>query len=178
VLFGLCARVMDEFHSSHIGKLAVMFKNHYGSTKPLYFRNSSAGLFKEYNDVSSFINRVFEKVISTPGMIYQVGTLGGKVNDVRFEKLSAYPHRAFDFVSELQAYWENPSQDKRLAEATTEILKISEQSGVARQYVNYCSLEFNDWQHAYYGENYTRLQAIKRKYDADNNIRHPQSVKV
>ncbi|HKC68065.1 MAG TPA: FAD-binding oxidoreductase, partial [Bacteroidia bacterium] len=137
--------VMDDFRSSRIGKLSVMLKNHYGSIKPLYFRNSSAGLFKTYDDVLPFINQVFEKVISTPGMIYQVSTLGGKVNDAEFEKTSSFPHRAFDFVTELQAYWENPSQNKRLAEATTEILKVGERNGVTRQYVNYCSLEFNDW---------------------------------
>jgi hypothetical protein len=111
-------------------------------------------------------------------MIYQVGTLGGKINDPGFEKLSSFPHRADNFVSELQAYWDIPAQDKKLADATSEILKITAQNGITTQYVNYCSLEFSNWENAYYGENYTRLQAIKCKYDPDNNIRHPQSIKV
>ena len=172
------ADLMDELHSTHEGKLEVMLKNYYGITHPIYFRNSSAGLFKGYDDVSGFISQIFEKIISTPGMIYQVGTLGGKINDPEFEKLSAFPHRAYSFVSELQAYWDSPSQDKRLAGTTSEILKITEQNGITRQYVNYCSREFNNWEKGYYGDNYSRLQAIKRKYDPDNNIRHPQSIKV
>jgi FAD/FMN-containing dehydrogenase len=172
------AEATDEFHSSHTGKLSKMLKNHYGSVKPLYFRNSSAGLFGNYEDISGFIGKIFEKIIDTPGMIYQVNTMGGKVKDTEFEKNSSYPHRNFDFVSELQAYWDKPAQDKRLAEATTEILEITRQQGITRQYVNYCSLEFSDWEKAYYGENYSRLQAVKRKYDPGNNIRHPQSIKI
>jgi hypothetical protein len=170
--------VTDEFHSSKVGKLAKMLKNHYGSLKPVYFRNSSAGLFKDYNDVATFIKDIFQKIIDTPGMIYQVNTLGGKINDAEFEKSSCYPHRAFNFVSELQAYWYVPSQENKLAEVTTEILKFSENNGVTKQYVNYCSLEFSDWENAYYGKNYSRLQAVKKKFDPDNNIRHPQSVKI
>jgi hypothetical protein len=172
------AGVMDEFHSTHVGQLDVMLRNYYGITHPIYFRNSSAGLFKGYSDVSGFIDQVFEKIISTPGMIYQVGTLGGKINDTGFEKLSAFPHRADNFVSELQAYWDIPAQDKKLADATTEILKITAQNGITTQYVNYCSLEFTHWENSYYGDNYARLQAVKRKYDPDNNIRHPQSIKA
>ena len=169
--------VCDEFRSSHTGTLQRMLRNYYGVGKPLYFRNSSAGLFKGYSDVAPFIKDIFEKVIATPGMIYQVNTLGGKINDPGFEKLSSYPHRGYDFVSELQAYANAPSQGKEQAAATTEILKITERHGISRQYVNYCSLEFSDWEHAYYGDNYSHLQAIKRKYDPNDNIRYPQSIK-
>lgn len=172
------AAVVDEYRSSHVGDLGKMLRNYYGISKPLYFRNSSAGFFKNYQEISGYINMVFEKIVSTPGMIYQVNTMGGKIKDSGFEKLSSYPHRSCDFLSELQAYWGNPSQDKRLADVTSQILNITEQHGITRQYVNYCSLEFSNWENAYYMENYSRLQEVKRKYDPDNNIRHPQSVKV
>jgi FAD/FMN-containing dehydrogenase len=172
------AGAVDEFHSSQPGSLARMLHNYYGRQGPVCFRNSSAGFFKDFNDISGFISQVFEITVHTPGMIYQVNTLGGKIKDGGFEKLSSYPHRAFDFVSELQGYCDNAAQDKRIAEATTQVLKITEQHGITRQYVNYCSLEFSNWENAYYGENYSRLQAIKRKYDPGNNIRHPQSIKV
>ena len=172
------AAVVDEFRSSHTGTLQRMLRNYYGVGKPLYFRNSSAGFFKSYADVAPFIKDIFEQVIATPGMIYQVNTLGGKINDAAFEKQSSYPQRAYDFVSELQAYASAPTHDDRQAVATTSILKITAQHGITRQYVNYCSLEFSNWEHAYYGDNYARLQAIKRRYDPNDNIRHPQSVKA
>jgi len=168
----------DEFRSSRIGTLERMVKNYYGVGKPLYFRNSSAGFFKGYGDVAPFIKDIFEKTIATPGMIYQVNTLGGKITDSGFEQGSSYPHRAFPFVSELQGYGTSAAHDQRIAGVTTEVLKITAGHGITRQYVNYCSLEFSNWEHAYYGDNYSRLQAIKRKYDPDNNIRHPQSIHV
>lgn len=111
-------------------------------------------------------------------MIYQVNTMGGKIKDAVFEKQSSYPHRAFDFVSELQGYSNSQLQHEKIAQATSEILKLTAKNGINTQYVNYCSLEFSNWENAYYGENYSRLQNIKRKYDPDNHISHPQSIKV
>lgn len=171
------ATVMDSFHSTHWEELHHILHNFSGIETPIYFRNSSAGLFKGYNDVSGYITDVFEKIISTSGMIYQVNTLGGKINDAEYEKRSAYAHRKFNFISELQAYWDRPAQDKKLADVTAEILKITEQHGITSQYINYCSLDFSNWESAYYGDNYSRLQAVKRKYDPNNIFRYPQSIR-
>jgi hypothetical protein len=170
--------LVDEFHSSKVKALAKALKNYYGFSHPLYFRNSSAGLYQNYSDVSSFITEVFEKTMNTPGMIFAVNTLGGKIKDAEFEKHSSFPHRAFNFVSELQAYGNNtPGQNDSLEAATDEILNLIAQNGISAQYVNYCSLKFKDWDKNYYGDNYPRLQAVKRKYDPNNNIRHPQSIR-
>ncbi len=176
-LLAQLSKVTDEFKSSKVNPLERMLRNYYGRKGPVYFRNSSAGYFKDYNDVAPFIKDIFAKTIATPGMIYQVNTLGGKIKDADYEKLSAYPHRAFDFVSELQGYCDSAAQEGRIAATTTEVLKITADHGITRQYVNYCSLQFDNWETAYYGTGYPRLQAIKRKYDPDNSIQHPQSVK-
>jgi hypothetical protein len=170
---------MEEFHKSKETALAQKIKNYYGASQPVYFRNSSAGFYHNYNDVSGFITQVFEKTMNTPGMIFAVNTLGGKIKDKEFEKHSSFPHRSFNFISELQAYGNNnPAQNKSLEEATDEVLSLIAQNGINAQYVNYCSLKFNDWGRSYYGDNYPRLQAIKRKYDPDNNIQHPQSIRL
>jgi Berberine and berberine like len=53
------------------------------------------------------------------------------------------------------------------------------QAGVISHYVNYPDLLFEDWPTAYYGgEKYARLQQLKQRYNPENRIRHPQSVRL
>jgi hypothetical protein len=168
----------DEFRAGPPTELSKMLKNYYGSLVPVYFKNSSAGLYKSFSDIEPFIEEVLEKTIHNPGMIYQVNTLGGKIADAGFEKVSCYPHRAYNFISEIQAYWETPAREEKLRQVSVEALEIFKNNGITTQYINYCSLDFEDWEKAYYGDNYSRLQSVKKKYDPDNFIRHPQSIKA
>jgi hypothetical protein len=168
----------DEFRSGPVSNdLAKSLKNYYGSLVPVYFKNESAGLYNGFDDVKDFIGDVLEKIIHNPGMIYQVNTLGGKIDDAEAEKVSCYPHRAYNFLSELQAYWDNPSREEKLKTVSQEILQLFSSNGINKQYFNYCSLDFPEWEKAYYGDNYARLQAVKKKYDPGNVIQHPQSIR-
>lgn len=171
------AKETDEFKAGVPTEISKKLKNYYGSLVPVYFKNSSAGLYKSFEDIEPFIGVVLDKIITNPGMIYQVNTLGGKVADAEFEKNSCYPHRAYNYISELQAYWETPSREEKLRQVSIEILNTISDNGITTQYINYCSLEFADWEKAYYGDNYPRLQAVKKKYDPENFIRHPQSIR-
>lgn len=169
---------MDEYRSDDPAELAGMLKHYYGSLVPVYFKNASAGFYKDFRDIEKFIDQVLERSMRTPGMIYQVNTLGGNIANPEFEASSCYPHREFNFLSELQAYWQQPSQEENLTAVSAEIQEIFRSNGVSSQYFNYCNLDFKNWQNAYYGKNYLRLQAVKNKYDPGNFIRHPQSITV
>lgn len=167
----------SQYKVSKNQKIASALKRYYGRKEPLYFKNASCGLFKNANDLSAIYNDIFLKVSKNPGIIFQINTLGGAINQPDFEKKGAYPHRNLNFLGELQAYWEQPKQEKRLITAFEEIQKLIKQNGISAHYRNYPDLNFSDWEHAYYGKNYQKLQEIKEKYDPENLFDYPQGIK-
>ena len=156
--------------------LKMIQKVFYGEKKPLYFKNASAGLYKSFDDVSNFIEDVLEKVTSTKDMIYQVNTVGGEISNPVFANASCYSHRDQNYLSELQTYWRQASQTDRMVKAFEEVQQIFYANGVKQQYRNYPDVNFKNWENAYYGENYARLQKVKSKYDPHNVFRYDQSI--
>jgi FAD/FMN-containing dehydrogenase len=156
--------------------LAKALQTFYGRQQPLYFKNASAGLYKSFDDIANCIGEVMATVHKTPGMIYQVNTLGGNITKAEFEVAASFPHRSYPFFSELQTYWENPKQEKHLLEKFEVVQKIFAANGISAQYRNYPDVNFTNWQQSYYGNNYARLQQVKLKYDPNNAISHPQSI--
>jgi hypothetical protein len=152
--------------------LAQALKVYYGRQQPMYFKNASAGLYKNFSGIEPFIDKALGIVTSTPGMIYQVNTLGGNIQNPEFEYLSAFPHRAYPYFSELQTYWETPKQEARLLERFEQVQQIFTSNGIAAQYRNYPDINFSNWPQMYYGGNYNRLQQLKNKYDAGNLFRY------
>lgn len=168
----------DEYKAGARLDLARKLKNYYGVKTPLNFRNSSAGFYKDFEHVSGCIDKVLKNIIDNKGMIFQINTLGGKIQDPEFEKVSCFPHRKYDYISEIQAYWTEDYKEMGLHLVTQDCLKLLKANNINAQYFNYCSLEFSNWQTAYYGDNYEKLREIKRKYDKDNSVKHPQSIEV
>jgi FAD/FMN-containing dehydrogenase len=158
--------------------LEPALKNYYGIQYPIYFKNSSAGYYTDYNQIKDFISSVLEKVISTPGMIYQINTLGGNINNTDFKNASCYPHRALPYLSELQTYWENSGQTKHFETVFEEVQQIFKQHNINTQYRNYPDINFADAAHLYYGKNYERLQKIKQQFDPKNVFGYAQSVQL
>ena len=82
------------------------------------------GFIKNFDDIKNCIAEILEKVINTPGMIYQVNTLGGKINDVDFAKQSSFPHRDKNYLSELQTYWRQSSHPEEIIRPFEEVQQI------------------------------------------------------
>lgn len=164
-----------------IGKpkpLHSVVKNYFGLKGPVYFKNSSAGLYKGFQDIKECIKEVIGMVNKTPGMIYQVNTMGGNIDLPDAQKMSAFPHRSLHYVSELQTYWDTPNQGQRLIDAFAEVQSVFDSHGIKAQYRNYPDINFKDSEHSYYADNYERLKQIKAKYDPDDLFRGGQSIKL
>ncbi len=166
----------DEYSPTFDQPLANALKRYYGRKEPLYFKNASAGYYKGIKDIETILPKVFEKVITRPGMIYQINTLGGNIQNPDFEKGSSYPHRQFPYLSELQSYWENADQEKLFVETFEEIQHLFYSHGIKAQYRNYPDINFPDWETAYFGKNYPKLQKIKSQLDPDDLFHFEQSI--
>jgi len=168
--------VADKTTSTKPQPIASALKVFYGDKNPQFFKNASAGLYKSFSDIEPIVDSVIEIVMTSPGMIYQVNTLGGKITQPEFEKASAFPHRAYPYFSELQTYWQTEKQGARLIERFEAVQEIFINNGIKAQYRNYPDVKFKNWETMYYGDNYQRLRSVKFKYDRYNQIRHEQSV--
>lgn len=168
--------ITDKSTSTKPQPLVSALRVYYGKTKPLYFKNASAGLYKNFEEIEKFIDKALDIVLSTPGMIYQVNTLGGNIQNPIFEKASSFPHRAYPYFSELQAYWENPFREQKFLNRFQQVQQVFYSNGITAQYRNYPDINFNNWQDSYYGANYQRLQQVKATYDPNDIFRYQQSV--
>jgi FAD/FMN-containing dehydrogenase len=158
--------------------LAKSLRNYYGIEYPIYFKNASAGYYDNYETIESSIDEVLEIVFKKRGLIYQINTLGGNIDNAQFESESCYPHRKSPYLSELQYYWNEGDDPSNILQSFDEIQNILYRNGIRKQYRNYPSLGFQDWERAYYGEHYERLRVIKQEYDPEDLFTHAQTVEV
>jgi FAD/FMN-containing dehydrogenase len=168
----------DYYAPSRNRDLPQSMKRYYGRKGPLYFKNASAGLFTGKNEFRDIKTDLFEKVRSRNGIVFQINTLGGHIGDKHLEAGSSYPHRRFPYLGELQSYWEHSAEEEKSVAVFEDIQQLLKGAGIRAHYRNYPDVDFEDWENAYYGSSYSRLQAIKRKYDPEDLFHHPQSVRI
>jgi FAD/FMN-containing dehydrogenase len=110
-------------------------------------------------------------------------SFGGAVADVA-PGATAFVHRQALADVQYLAFW--PQSDVATADANLAWMRTTYAStfpaisaGGAGCYVNYCDDELptDAWPRLYYGDNLSRLQAIKRAYDPDDVFKGPQSIR-
>lgn len=158
--------------------LAASLKNYYGIKHPIYFKNASAGYYDDFETIAGCIDDVLDLVFKKSGLIYQINTLGGAIADSRFESESCYPHRQSRYLCELQAYWEKGQNPDTLIQNFDQIQDVLYSHGIDKQYRNYPNLKFKNWEKAYFGEHYPKLQALKKVYDPTDLFTHEQTIKA
>lgn len=110
--------------------------------------------------------------------VLEFDAYGGAVNRVP-PAATAFMHRDELFVGQYQVYWNAAAPAAAIADATGWLAGFYAamqpyHSGFA--YQNYIDRNLADWQHAYYGENLSRLREVKRRVDPDNLFRFAQSI--
>ena len=169
---------MDKNAQLKPDPLEVGVKYYYGRSQPLYFKNISSGFYKDFNDIKECIEKVFSLVAKTPGMLYQINTLGGAINNSPVANESAYAHRDVHYLSEAQSYWDNPKYEKRNLATMKNVQEILHNNGVDKHYINYPDINIKNYAQAYYGSSHARLKKLKSQLDPKNRFTYAQSVKL
>lgn len=129
------------------------------------------------NDVAKVI---IDAMIHAPSPdSFAVWTLGGGAIEDVASDATAYVHRDCRFVPEIKSIWDldKPGDTLRNVEWAYEFFERLSQAGNATgAYVNYIDPLQHDWARMYYGHNYERLLAIKKKVDPHNYFNFQQSV--
>lgn len=167
-----------SFSSSLNKPLVPALKRFYGRPDPLFFKNASCGYFNTFGDVSGIAAGIYENMIQQRGIIFQLNTVGGAVDNADFKNASCYPHRAYNFLGELQGYYDSKHEEAEILKAFSAIQSLIASNGNKAYYRNYPDIDFQNWQTAYYGENYIRLKQIKKQYDPANLFHYPQSIEL
>lgn len=151
---------------------------YHGRPGPLPFKNASAGYYRDFQHIAGILPELARRVGKVSGMVWQMNTLGGAIASPEFEKQSIYPHRRYPYLGEIQGYWEDRQNGNAQMECVASIQRLFSEHGIKDHYRNYPDIGFQNYAEAYYGEGLELLRAMKQRYDPDDLIRHPQSVKI
>lgn len=149
---------------------------YYGRSGPLPFKNACAGMLQKFSQLEGIIESLAEQVAATSGVIWQINTLGGAIQDEAFAKASVFAHRDCPYMTEIQGYWEQPSRENKVIQAVDAIQKMLGDHGITRHYCNYPDRNFPNAAQSYFGD-LTFLQQIKKQYDPEDVFQHPQGIR-
>ena len=128
------------------------------------------------NLVNAIKQRHTSSVLSQGGI--GIDAYGGAINRVA-SNATAFAHRNALFSVQYNADWNIGDSDAVVAANHTWLTNTwqsmrSYASGAA--YQNYVDPDLANWQQAYYGANFARLQQVKATYDPGNLFRFAQSI--
>ncbi len=105
-----------------------------------------------------------------------IGLLGGETSRIAADA-TAYAQRDAQFVLNVHARWDAPTEDQHCIAWAREFFEASAPYATGGVYINFMTEEEGDRITAAYGAGYDRLVALKEKYDPGNLFRMNQNIK-
>jgi len=90
---------------------------------------------------------------------------------------TAYGNRDANYVMNVHARWDDPSDDARCTQWARSYFDASAPFALGSVYVNFLTQDEQGRVRAAYGANYERLVAAKTRYDPNNLFQHNQNIK-
>lgn len=101
---------------------------------------------------------------------------GGAIN-ARPRDYNAFVHRDADCDLFVDVFWMDPEQEHQARAYLDDFMALIEPLSNGESYQNYPRASQADWRQRYWGEQFGRLLAIKRKFDPDQFFRYGQSIR-
>ncbi|KAF5677445.1 fad linked oxidase [Fusarium circinatum] len=106
--------------------------------------------------------------------------IGGATEEGIASDATPFPWRQGHYVSNIKMQWTCANKTKQvhdfIRKCQAELLPYAIEQKAA--YINYIDRNVRNWQEAYYGSNYRRLQEIKTKWDPHNVFWNWQSIEL
>jgi FAD/FMN-containing dehydrogenase len=104
-----------------------------------------------------------------------IGQVGGASSRIGADA-TAYPHRDTNFVMNVHTRWRERGDEQTAIKWAREFFTATSPHATGGVYVNFMPEDETERVPGAYGSNYTRLAALKAKYDPDNLFRLNQNV--
>lgn len=141
------------------------------------FKNTSAYAYQPFGDDA--VRALVRSLETAPNAnaLVQLDAYGptSAVNQVPRDATAFYHRAGVLWNMQFQAYWTDDADQEdniRWVEAFRRAMLPFTRGA----YVNYCDIDIEDWQEAYYGDNFARLVRVKTAWDPGNVFRYPQSI--
>lgn len=150
-----------------------------GAIYPKHESFQAAGRFAQQKFSQTELARLLDVIDQAPAIrnsSIRVYSLGGAVRDIESDA-TAFPYRQADYIIAVVSSWEN--RDEAEAHKEWVMAGFNYLYTITRgSYVNFPYNQTPEYQHAYFGRNLQRLQAVKQVYDPCNIFSFPQSIKL
>jgi FAD/FMN-containing dehydrogenase len=118
----------------------------------------------------------FATTLPSPQCEIFIGLIGGAANRVPADAM-AYGSRDAKFVMNVHARWDEPKDDQACIGWAREFFNASKPYASAGAYVNFMTADEADRVATAYGDNYSRLAGIKKRYDPENIFCMNQNIR-
>jgi FAD/FMN-containing dehydrogenase len=115
--------------------------------------------------------------LPTPECEIFIGQLGGASSRVASDA-TAYPHRDANFVMNVHTRWRDPADREGSIKWTRKFFDAAAPHATGGVYVNFMPEDETERVSGAYGANYSRLAALKAKYDPENLFRMNHNVRA
>jgi FAD/FMN-containing dehydrogenase len=128
------------------------------------------------NNFSALSDGALDVVIDAAGRLpgpeceIFIAQLGGAMGRVK-PATTAYVGRDANYIMNVHGRWSDPHDDERVRSWARQVFSAAAPHGTGGGYVNFLTDDESERVAAAYGDNYARLQMVKKRYDPANLFR-------